>query len=73
MGKRARKGTAPLTTSAGGHTASGHNVARRPGPQLRNPRWTTRLKDSERQLRKAISTTGTGLLNLYGIGPVTAA
>jgi len=32
-----------------------------------------KLKASEKQLRKAVLATGTGLLNLYGIGPVTAA
>jgi transposase len=32
-----------------------------------------KLKDSDKQLRKAVLATGTGLLCLYGIGPVTAA
>jgi len=32
-----------------------------------------KLKASEKQLRKAVLATGTGLLDLYGIGPVTAA
>jgi transposase len=32
-----------------------------------------KLKDSDKQLRKAVTATGTGLLCLYGIGPVTAA
>jgi transposase len=32
-----------------------------------------KLKASEKQLHKAVLATGTGLLDLYGIGPVTAA
>jgi transposase len=32
-----------------------------------------KIKASEKQLRKAVVATGTGLLGLYGIGPVTAA
>lgn len=32
-----------------------------------------KLKESEKQLRKAVLATGSGLLSLYGIGPVTAA
>jgi len=32
-----------------------------------------KLKESEKQLRKAVLATGSGLLKLYGIGPVAAA
>lgn len=32
-----------------------------------------KLKDSEKQLRAAVDATGTGLLELYGLGPVGAA
>jgi transposase len=31
------------------------------------------IKDSAKALRKAVATTGTGLLDLYGIGPAGAA
>jgi len=32
-----------------------------------------KVNDSDKQLREAVSTTGTGLMDLYGIGPVGAA
>jgi transposase len=32
-----------------------------------------KLKDSDKQLREAVKTTGTGLMDLYGLGPVGAA
>ncbi|MCW2947281.1 MAG: putative transposase y4pF/y4sB [Actinoallomurus sp.] len=32
-----------------------------------------KLKDSDKQLREAVKATGTGLMDLYGLGPVGAA